>query len=167
MLGVAFSSAHRFKVAMRVQNLEVETTHEPPSVGWVRSPGFSRPRPEPAKAGTPNQLATARFMGGLHGFPVAHRDHEPVRQTFLSASLVRGRGRQECLPHSDHRRRFMGSGLAKAELTRCQWLARRPAKFPEELLGPAVFPPRFSRQSAKNSLTTQRRFLGYARLFHE
>jgi len=29
---------------------------------WVRSPGFSRPRSQPAKAGTPNRPAPARFM---------------------------------------------------------------------------------------------------------
>jgi len=30
---------------------------------------------------------------------LAHSGHEAVRQTFLSASLEQGRGRQECLPH--------------------------------------------------------------------
>jgi len=43
----------------------------------VRSPGFSRQRVQPAKAGTPNRLVTARFTGsfGLQ-FLDAHRRHK-------------------------------------------------------------------------------------------
>jgi len=49
----------------------------------VRSPGFSRPRPGPAKAGTPNRLATARFMGSFLARWGAHRNHESSRGKLI------------------------------------------------------------------------------------
>jgi len=49
-----------------------------PTRFWVRSPGFSRPRAQPAEAGTPNRSAIARFMDRLDiQTSDVHWDHEP------------------------------------------------------------------------------------------
>jgi len=47
-----------------------------------------------------------RSMGSFHVPKNTHRGHDLVKQTILSASADRWRGRQDCLPHV---RRFMGS----------------------------------------------------------
>ena len=49
-----------------------------------------------------NRATVVLWVGKTSNFD-ASCDHEPVRQTFLSASLVKSRGRQECLPHDAHR----------------------------------------------------------------